>query len=176
MAEKGGFMNFPTVPHDIVLLLFEELNVSAGFAGIMAEWIGFPTGVPEEFGAKLLRCSRGNAVFLFSCTFAGERCSALLNICLDDLPAPSYCLCRQLKHLGREEFSGLVCAVIVPEPTAAAARWELHCRKVIPCGLIREYFLSVNDRRGKFIAGMLSDIRRGYRDLNYCCEHGVSLS
>ena len=155
-------MDFPTEPRDVVFVLFEELKVSAGFAGAMAEWLGFPDGEIEKFSAELLSRCYGNAEILFSCLIEKKHHIALLNIVLDKLIFPEGCRCRQLKKIYRQYSTDIKCALIVSSRTMQSHRFGDHWCRVFSCDMLRDYFLSEGSSRGKFIGGMLSDIRRGF--------------
>ena len=155
-------MDFPTEPRDVVFALFEELKVSSGFAGAMAEWLCFSAGEIEKFSAELLSRNYGNAEILFCCQIEKKYHIALLNIAFDKLTFPEECRCRQLRKIYRKYSSDVKCALIVSNRTMQSYRFGDHWCRVFSCDMLRDYFLSEGSSRGKFIGDMLSDIRRGF--------------
>ena len=167
MCLKNGdlsrcYMEFPTEPRDVVFALFEELKVSAAFAGAMAEWLGFPEGEIERFSAELLSRCCGNAEILFSCRIEKKCHIALLNIAFDKLNPPGECRCRQLKKIYRRYSADVKCALIVSTRAVQSYHFGDHWCRVFSCDMLRDYFLSDGSPRGEFIGDMLSDIRRGF--------------
>ena len=152
-------MEFPVKSHDVILLLFEEFNVSRSFVSTVAQWLDFPLEPISGFSTKLLRIDHGNIEFMLICTAGAARCAAILTICMDSFSfAETGFSRRALKQLFREIDCEEKYALFASSGIVAGMRNSGKYDHLFPFAKLRDYFASSGSLRGKFIAEAIDSI------------------
>ena len=152
-------MEFPVKSHDVILLLFEEFNVSRSFVSTVAQWLDFSPGPISDFSTRLLRIDHGNIEFMLNCISGEVRFAAIFTICLDSLSFAENGFCRRgLKPLFREveceEKYVLFASLRIVSEMKNSGKYT----HLFPCEKLRDYFASSGSLRVNFIAEAIDSI------------------
>ena len=150
-------MKFPFNSRDVILLLFEEFNVSLPFVSSVVQWLDFPSGAIGEFSAELLRIDAGGIEFLFTCMIDEVRYAAIFTICVDSFffaenGFSRFSLRQLFRKIGCEENYVLIAS----GPTLAEITTTDKFNYIFPLDKLRDCFASDGSTRGKVIAAALS--------------------
>ena len=151
-------MKFPFNSRDVILLLFEEFNVSLPFVSSVTQWLDFPAGMIGKFSTELLRVEAGGIEFLFTCVIDDVPRAAIFTICIDSF----FFAENGFSRLGlRQLFRKIGCeekyVLIASGPTLAEITTTDKFNYIFPLDKLQNYFASNGNARGKFIAAAISE-------------------
>ena len=151
-------MKFPFNSRDVILLLFEEFNVSLPFVSSVVQWLDFPSGAIGEFSAELLRIEAGGIEFLFTCMIDNVRYAVIFTICVDSFFFAENCFSRLgLRQLFRKIGCEEKYVLIASGPTLAEISSTDKFNYIFPLDKLRNCFASDGSTRGNFIAAAISE-------------------
>ena len=151
-------MKFPFNSRDVILLLFEEFNVSMSFVSSVVRWLNFPPGTIGGFSTELLRIDAGGIEFLFTCMIGNVRYAAIFTICIDSF----FFAENGFSRLGlRQLFRKIGCeekyVLIASDTTLAEISTSGKFDHIFSLDKLRNYFDTNGSERGKFIAAAISE-------------------
>ena len=151
-------MKFPFNSRDVILLLFEEFNVSLPFVSSVVRWLDFPAGTIGGFSTELLRIDAGGIEFLFTCMIDDVPRAAIFTISIDSFFFVENGFCRLgLRQLFRKIGCEEKYVLIASGPTLAEITTADKYNYIFPLDKLQDYFASNGSNRGKFIAAAISE-------------------